>query len=92
MLKILLTSGERPRQSTPLGSSAWRAVTEVVEIYSLTGMVAWVTAKPGPFCSRDFLLGMSSFLERLITHLCWILQVVEVVAVVLKVLVVLKAI
>ena len=39
--------------------------------YSLMGMVAGVTANFGPFCSKDFSLGVSSFLERLITHLSW---------------------
>ena len=41
----------------------------VVEMYSLMGMVAGVTANFGPFCSKDFSSGDSSFLERLITHL-----------------------
>ena len=53
------------------------------------GMVARVTANFGPFCSKDFSSGVSSFLERLITHLSCILE--EVTAV-LKVLVVLEAI
>ena len=55
-------------------------------------MFARVTANFGPFCSKDFSSGVSSFLERLITPLSWILPVVEEVAVVLKVLVVLEAI
>ena len=61
-------------------------------MYSLMGMVAWVTANVGPFCSKDFSSGVSSFLERLITHLSWILDEVEEVKAVLKVLVVLEAI
>ena len=32
-------------------------------------MVIGVTANFGPFCSRDFSLGVSSFLERFINHL-----------------------
>ena len=56
------------------------------------GIVAGVTTNFGPFCSKDFSSGVSSFLERLITHLSWILQEVEEVTVVLKVLVVLEAI
>ena len=63
-----------------------------VEMYSLMGMVAWVTGNFGPFCSKDFSSGVSSFLERLITHLSWILEEVEEVTVVLEVLVVLEAI
>ena len=51
-----------------------------------------VTANFGPFCSKDFSSGVSSFLDRLITHLSWILQEVEEVTAVLKVLVVLEAI
>ena len=61
-------------------------------MYSLIVMVAGVTANFGPFCSKDFSSGVSSFLERLITHLSWILEEVEEVTAVLKVLVVLKAI
>ena len=61
-------------------------------MYSLMGMVAGVTANFGPFCSKDFSSGVSSFLERLITYLSWILEEVEEVRVVLKVLVVLEAI
>ena len=56
------------------------------------GMLAGVTANFGPFCSKDFSSGVSSFLERWITHLSWILEEVEEVTAVLKVLVVLKAI
>ena len=51
-----------------------------------------VIANFGPFRSKDFSSDVSSFLERLITHLSWIVEVVEEVAVVLKVLVVLGAI
>ena len=81
-----------PLQSTPLSSSAWRAATVVVEMYSLMGIVAGVTANFGPFCSNDFSSGVSAFLERLITHLSWILEEVEEVTAVLKVLVVLVVI
>ena len=56
------------------------------------GMVAWVTANFWPFCSKDFSSGVSSSLERLITHLSWILEEVEEVTGVLEVLVVLEAI
>ena len=55
-------------------------------------MVAGVTANFGPFCSKHFSSGVHSFLERLITHLSWILGDVEGVTAVLKVLVVLEAI
>ena len=55
-------------------------------------MVTWVTANFGPFCSKDFSSDISSFLERLITHLSWILEKPEDVTAVLKVLVVLEAI
>ena len=55
-------------------------------------MVAGVTANCGLFCSKDFSPGVSSFLERLITHLSCILEEVEEVTAVLKVLVVLEAI
>ena len=41
------------------------------------GMVARVTTNFGPFCSKDFSSGVSSFLERLITHVSWILGNVE---------------
>ena len=53
------------------------------------GMVAGVIANFGPFCSKEFSSGVSSFLERSITHLSWILE--EVTAL-LKVLVVLEPI
>ena len=56
------------------------------------GMVAGVTANFGPFCSKNSPSGVSSFLERLITHLSWILEEIEEVTAVLKVLVVLEAI
>ena len=56
------------------------------------GMVAEVTANVGPFCSKDFSSGVNYFYERLITHLSWILEGVEEVTAVLKVLVVLEAI
>ena len=55
------------------------------------GMVAGVTANFGLFCGKDFSSGVSSFLERLITHLSWILEEVEEVTAVLTVLVVLEA-
>ena len=45
-------------QSTPLSSPAWRATTVVVEMYSLMGMVAGVTANFGPFCSKDLSSGI----------------------------------
>ena len=61
-------------------------------MYSLVGIVTGVTANLGPFCSKDFSSGVSSFLVRLITHLSWILEEVEEVTAVLKVLVVLEAI
>ena len=61
-------------------------------MYSLMGIIAGVTANFGPFCSKDFSSGVSSFLERFITHLSWILEEVEEVKAVLKVLVVLEAI
>ena len=61
-------------------------------MYSLMGMVAGVTENFGPFCSKDFSSGVSYFLERLITHLSWLLEKVEEVTAVLKVLVVLEAI
>ena len=56
------------------------------------GMVTEVTANLGPFCSKDFSSGVSSFLERLFSYLSWILEEVEEVTAVLKVLVVLEAI
>ena len=61
-------------------------------MYSLMGMVAGVTATFGPYCSKEFSSGVSSFLERLITHLSWILEEVEEVTAVMNVLVVLEAI
>ena len=51
-----------------------------------------VTANFGPFSSKDFSSGVNSFLDRLITHLFWIPDVVEEMAVLLKVLVVLETI
>ena len=62
------------------------------DVFSLMGMVAGVTANFGPFCSKDFSSGVSSFLEKLITHLSWIHEEVEEVKAVLKVLVVLEAV
>ena len=56
-------------QSTTVSSPAWSAVTVVAEMHSLKGMVAGVAANFGPFCSKDFSSGISSFWERLITHL-----------------------
>ena len=64
----------------------------MVEIYSLMLMVAGVTANCGPFCSKDFSSGVSSFLERLIILLSWIIEEVEEVNAVLKALIVLEAI
>ena len=61
-------------------------------MHSLMGMVTGVTANFGSFCSKDFSSSVSSFLERLITHLSWILKEVEEVTAVLKVLVILEAI
>ena len=58
-------------------------------MYSLMGMVAGVTAHFGPFCSKDLSSGVSSFLDRLITPLSWILEEEEEVTAVLKVMVVL---
>ena len=55
-------------------------------------MVAGVTTKFGPFCSKYFSSGVRSFLERLVIHLSWILEEVDKVTVVLKVLVALDAI
>ena len=52
----------------------------------------WGNYKLWPFCSKDFSSGVSSFLERLITHLSWIFEEVEEVTAVLKVMVVLEAI
>ena len=65
VLRILLTPWYSPLQSTPLSSPARRAAAVVVEMYSLMGMVAGVTSNFGPFCSKDFSSGVSSFLERL---------------------------
>ena len=56
------------------------------------GMVAGITANFGLFCSKDFSSCVSSFLERLITHVFWIPEEVEEVTAVLNVLVVLEAI
>ena len=61
-------------------------------MYSLMGIVAGVTANFGPLYSKEFSLGVSSFLERLITHLSWILEEVQEVSAVLKVLIFLEAI
>ena len=61
-------------------------------MYSLMGMVAGVTVNFGPFCSKDFSSGISSFLERLITPLSWTLEDVEKVTEVLKVLVILEVV
>ena len=44
----------------------------MVEMYSLMGMVAGVTGNFWLFCRCSS--GVSSFLERLITHLSWILE------------------
>ena len=55
-------------------------------------MNAGVTVNFGPFCSKDFSSDVNSFLERLTIYLSWIPQVVEEVAVMLKVLVVLEVI
>ena len=73
-------------------ATAEGATTVVVEMYSLIGMVAGVTANFGPFCSKGFSSGVSSFLEVLSTYLSWILQEVEEVTAVLKVLVVLEVV
>ena len=61
-------------------------------MHSLIGIVAGLTANFGPFCGKDFSSGVSSFLERLITHLSWIHDEVEGVTAVLKVLAILEAI
>ena len=55
-------------------------------------MVDGVTSNFGPYCSKGMSSGVSSFLEMIIIHLSWILEVVEEVVVVLNVLVVLDAI
>ena len=52
----------------------------------------WGNSKFWLFYSKDFSSGISSFLERLITQLSWILEEVEEVTAVLKVLAVLEAI
>ena len=67
-----------------MSSPTWRVATVVVEMYSLIGMVAGVIASFGPFSSKDFSSGVSSSLERLITHLSWILEEVEEVNAVLS--------
>ena len=59
-----------------------------MEMYSLKGIVAGETANCEHFCSQDFSSGVSSSLERLITHLSWILEKVEGVTAVLKVLII----
>ena len=46
----------------------------------------WGNCKFWPFCSKDFSSGVSSFLERLITHLSCILEEVEELTTVMKVL------
>ena len=92
MLRILLTSWHRPLHSTPLNSPAWTATTVMVGMYSSMGVVVGVTANFGLFCSKNFSSGVSSFLERLITDLSWILEEAEEVTAVLKVLVALEAI
>ena len=56
------------------------------------GILAGATANYGPPCGKDFSSGVSSFLERLITHLSWILENIEEATAVLKVLVVFGAI
>ena len=73
-------------------SSPTQRATTVVDMYYLMRIVAWVTANFGLFCSKDSSSGVSSFLERLIIHLSWILEDVDGVTAVLKVLVVLEAI
>ena len=66
--KAVKNSTDIMAESTPLSLPAWRAATVVVEIYSFMGMTAGVTANFGPFCSKDFSSGDSSFLKRLIAH------------------------
>ena len=78
--------------NTLLSSPAWTAVTVVVEMYSLIGIVARVTTNFGPFCSKDLSSCVSSFMGRLITHLSWILEVLEEERGMLKMLVVMEAI
>ena len=75
-----------------MSSPALRAATVVVEMYSLMGMVDGVTVNFGPFCSKDISSGVSSFLERWITHLTWKLEEVEEVTALLEVLVILETI
>ena len=58
----------------------------------LDGDGCWGNCKFWAFLSKYFSSGVSSFLERLITHLSWILEEEEEVTAVLKVLVVLEAI
>ena len=58
----------------------------------LYGDGCWGNCNFGSFCSKDFSSGVSSLLERLITHPSWMLEEVEEVTAVLKVLVVLEAI
>ena len=62
--------------------------------YSSSGDVflAGVTANFGLICSKDFSSGVSSFLERLITHLSLIFEEAQEVTAVLKVLVVFETI
>ena len=62
-----------------------------MEIYPFTEMVARVTYNFGPFYSKDFPSGASSFMGKLIINLSWILEAVEEVALVLKLVAVLKA-
>ena len=60
-------------------------------MYFLMGMVAGVTVNFGSFCSKDLSSGVSSLMDRVITHLSWILEEVEEMTAVLKVLAVLEA-
>ena len=41
--------------SATLGSPAWTAARVILEMQSIIGMVAGVTANFRPFCSKDFL-------------------------------------
>ena len=61
-------------------------------MYFVMGVVAGVTTNFGPFCCKYFSSGVSSFLEKLNTHLSWIPKEVEEVTAMLKVLVVFEAI
>ena len=61
-------------------------------MYSLMGLVAGVSENFGSFCSKDFSSGVTSFLERFITHLSWMLEEVEEVTAVWKVLAVLEVV